>query len=544
MTDALRGSRRARLLLAILAGTLIALACIRDTRNINAVTNAPERVPSGVSAQTWPLCSLIGPRTKGSGVYGTDLGFTVQDPIPPLSGDEADAQLAILFGDTWARAVDGCNYPVFESDDMQGWLPARRPAVLRPGGPQGGEEKACKSLRYPLRNKKELTSWPQIRLFAKADAKRTDKPMDTAGLRTPVTAFSDGLQILTIYSRMDPVYCDRSHACPSGMVCATDPSYRGKRLGECAQKLGIGEDAPSIYCRDGSDCGALIGCNDLERGVCLATQPFTLMAGGTALTPEWYRDDPRRAVAYTMYIAAAVWRERPTDYAVIHRFPTHRFLNVTARTVRHFDPEHPEQNDYRPGSHTLLLWGRSHFVATGGAQLLPFLLYQPLDELRGDNGPSEWKPRFFAGYRADGRPRWSRREADAVPIYGAEAELIRNAPPRIRWSEPEFDYVNQMSVSWVEPLRRWIMLYGGGRSRVLRYGPQQQQGASARSPATSRRRDSSTNRDTSLGARHARSAGARGLELSGARLDARGRRSVSRLRGRGQGGAARLFGRR
>jgi hypothetical protein len=256
------------------------------------------------------------------------------------------------------------------------------------------------------------------------------------------------------------------------MVCATDPGYRGKRLGECAQKLGLGDDAPSIYCRDGSDCGALIGCNDLERGVCLATQPFTLVAGGTALTPEWYRDDPRRALAYTMYIAAAVWSDRPTDYAVTHRFVTHRFFNVAARTVQHFDPENPEQNDYRPGSHTLLLWGRSHFVATGGAQLLPFLLYVPLDELRGDNGPSEWNPRFFAGYRADGRPRWSRREADAVPIYGAEAELVRNAPPRIRWSEPEFDYVNQMSVSWVEPLGRWVMLYGGDVPAffVLDYG--------------------------------------------------------------------------
>jgi hypothetical protein len=31
----------------------------------------------------------------------------------------------------------------------------------------------------------------------------------------------------------------------------------------------------------------------------------------------------------------------------------------------------------------------------------------------------------------------------------------------IEWQEPEFDYVNQMSVSFIAPLSRWVMLYGG-----------------------------------------------------------------------------------
>jgi hypothetical protein len=45
-----------------------------------------------------------------------------------------------------------------------------------------------------------------------------------------------------------------------------------------------------------------------------------------------------------------------------------------------------------------------------------------------------------------------------VPIYGTDVR-VRNGRPE--WSEPEFDYVDQMTVSYVEPLGRWLMLYGG-----------------------------------------------------------------------------------
>jgi hypothetical protein len=105
-----------------------------------------------------------------------------------------------------------------------------------------------------------------------------------------------------------------------------------------------------------------------------------------------------------------------------------------------------------------LLFGRAAFFTTGGAQALPFLLYQPLEGLRGDPRAIRWDPRFFAGYDAAGKPRWSSREIDAVPIYGTDVR-VRNG--RTEWAEPEFDYVTQMTVSYIAPLRRWIMLYGG-----------------------------------------------------------------------------------
>lgn len=73
-----------------------------------------------------------------------------------------------------------------------------------------------------------------------------------------------------------------------------------------------------------------------------------------------------------------------------------------------------------------------------------------------------WRPRFFAGFGANGRPQWSDHEADAEPIYGADASL-RHTPEgaHLRFAEPEFDYVNQMSLTFIAPLARWAMLYGG-----------------------------------------------------------------------------------
>jgi hypothetical protein len=74
-----------------------------------------------------------------------------------------------------------------------------------------------------------------------------------------------------------------------------------------------------------------------------------------------------------------------------------------------------------------------------------------------------WRPHFFAGYDSEGNPAWSEQESDAKPIYGNQAHLVDASSHNdaLDWSEPEFDLVAQMSLSWVAPLSRWVMLYGG-----------------------------------------------------------------------------------
>ena len=434
----------------------LAVGCVHDTRNMQAARKTPQRWPSGIASSTWGLCSLIGPNNRNPGIWGSDLGLTthVRD----------DSKLTMLFGDTWASPIANCQYPPSPSNDLQATLPLQRPARFQPGPvttPINQRAQTCDFLEYPLERSDDVASWRRVRLFASPSARSTDAPLDMSGLRTPLTAFSDGERLLALFQRNDPVQCDRQADCPSDMRCTSDPAYRGPWIGECSRFVELVEDAGPDYCRDEGDCVPGASCNPTRKGVCLTARPFDVDTREGPATPPWYRDDSKRGLASTVYVAAAIWPDRPADYATIARFPTHRFQNATGRTVAHFDPEHPENNDYRPGYHTLLLWGRSSFVESGGAQLLPFLLYVRLDDLRGAPGKWAWKAHFFAGYDRDGKPMWSEREDAAKPVYGDHARRVPGKGNALEWSEPEFDQVAQMTVSWVEPLARWVMLYGG-----------------------------------------------------------------------------------
>ncbi len=436
-----------------LVGATLAVSCIHDRRDINAAVAKPEIAPTGMTAETWGVCGLVGHLHDATGVYGTDLGFTVREP--------GTDRLGMLFGDTWAKPGDACKYPVLGSDDLYATLPATRPAVLRPGAPNGRDEAACKSLDVVHGDPKDVTTWPRIRLYAAAGDK---EPLDMGLLRTPVAVFGDGKNVFSIFIRSDPAYCKGSNECPAGMQCTSDAGYHGKSLGTCDQPMKATPDAAPNFCRDASDCGSLLKCNPTkDQGVCVATDPFVVKTRSGPVSPDWYRDDPRRGMAQVMYVGERLSPERPSDYSVVARFRTNRFVDVTARTVAHFEPDHPEHNDYRPGFDAVLVFGRPAFFATGGAQSLPFLFYQKLDALGGDPAKIDFHPHFFAGYDARGGPRWSDDERDAAPIYGGAAKVHdeNDAGMRVEWAEPEFDYVGQMSVSYLAPFGRWVMFYGG-----------------------------------------------------------------------------------
>jgi len=458
-----RKRRQAPLLAAVLALGLSSATdgCVDDSRSLRAARAAPKRWSSGVDSRSWGLCSLIGPNDHNPGIWGSDLGFTART--------RNDERLTILFGDTWAAPMEGCQYPGSSNNDLQGTLPAERPARFQPGPPaaplfQAGFQSAervsaCDLLEYAHEQPNDVTSWRRMRLFPSADAHRDSASIDLGGLRTPLAAFSDGERLLALFQRYDPADCAVESDCPSGMQCSTDPAYRGLPVGECTRLLKLAPDPPPDYCRDKDDCVPGADCDHIARGVCLATEPFAIDTPHGRVSPNWYREDPKRGLASVVHVAAAIWPDRPADYAVLARFATNRFQNATVRTVAYFDPDHPEHADYRPGYHTLLMWGRHSFAEYGGAQALPFLLYVPLDELRGAPEQVVWRPRFFAGYDDAGKPAWSERESDAFPIYGAD--LQPGAGEQLQWSEPEFDEVAQMSLSWVPALSRWVMMYGG-----------------------------------------------------------------------------------
>jgi hypothetical protein len=435
-------------------------ACLHDVRDLTAARRTPFERPSGLSAQSWGLCSLIGPRNRNPGVYGTDLGLTARR--------DNDRKLTMLFGDTWVRARDGCRYPSPTSDDFQALLPRQRPAPFGPGAPKQTAAASCELLEYGFDRPDDPTSWQRLRLFPSSVARSDDSVLDTSMLRTPVAAFSDGQHMFVYFSRGDPTYCSDAADCPPDMRCSAQAAVK---LGTCTNTFQFSADSPPAYCRDEKDCGLASHCVAPARGVCLARRPFRVSTPSGTVVPTWYRDDPRRAIAQTLYIAAAVWPERPTDYAVVARYPTNLFQNVAVRSIAFFDAEHPERNDYRPGYHTLLIWGRRNFAEFGGAQALPFLSYVPLDELRTEPDAMRWQPRYFAGYGVQGEPTWSRKESDAQPVYGNEARIVEADGAKLDWREPEFDYVEWSTVSYVAPLKRWVMLYGGDLPAFLVLDP-------------------------------------------------------------------------
>jgi hypothetical protein len=411
--------------------------------------------PSGLIARSWGLCSLIGPRDRNPGVFGTDLGLTARRPN--------DDKLTVLFGDTWVRPVNACQYPGGASDDLQALLPVQRPADFQPGAPRDAAAASCNLLQYERDKPDDVTSWQRIRLFPSPVAHSDDTAMDMSILRTPAAAFSDGQRMFGIFYRNEPVFCDAKSPCPEDFECSSDVPAPAKPLGQCTPQLKLTPDATPDYCRDDGDCAGGTRCEPAARGACLADKPFRLHTAQGSVVPTWYRDDPRRAIARTMYVAAALWPERPSDYATLARFATNRFQNLAVRGVAYFDAEHPERNDYRPGYHTLLIWGRSSFVEYGGAQALPFLSYVPLAELQGEPEAVRFQPRFFAGYDERGNPSWSQHESDAQPVYGTEARVVdaHTQSEKIAWREPDFDYVEWAGMSYIAPLRRWVMLYGG-----------------------------------------------------------------------------------
>ena len=445
---------------------LAALGLYSVSGLLGCQTQKPHVVPQGASSgssqiigKTWDLCTWLGPSTKRPGIFGSDLGIAV--PLPNTAG--TPAQLGLVFGDTWASAAEACNYPILKSDDFMARIPAVAPASLTPGQPMAAID-ACNSLQYTLSDANDPTSWRRMRIFPDALPDRSEaRVLDTGMLRTPLAAFSDGVHTFGIFIRDQYASCLSNAECPDAMVCSKDASYTGHSLGGCEPNVALSSDAPPAYCRDDADCTSPAVCNQLERGVCLATQPFSVTRDGQQISTSWYNEDPRRGIATILHVASAFWPDRPEDFATGYYFKTNKFMNLTARAVAHFDPLNPENSDYSEGTETLLVWGRAAFLGRDGFQALPFFLYQPLTGLLDEiTGAIAWAPRFFAGYDVAGAPAWSAREVDAQPIYGVDENLVQEGGV---WSfrdvAPELDYVNQMSMQWVPQLGRWLMLYGG-----------------------------------------------------------------------------------
>jgi hypothetical protein len=186
--------------------------------------------------------------------------------------------------------------------------------------------------------------------------------------------------------------------------------------------------------------------------------------GGYCRDPSTSIDDGGtlgRIMSVAQRLRVGVEAEPGAGEFTVTPWVTNKLMNSFSRVVRDFDEQRPhgEGNDYRGATGEqlerarILVWGRPSYIGSQAnarsAQL--YLALAELPEVDADGVPS-WQPRYFAGLGAGGAPRFVAEQSAAVALdlSGGEGDT----------SEPH-DIINQMAVHWLEPLGRWVMLYGG-----------------------------------------------------------------------------------
>jgi len=337
--------------------------------------------------ETTRLCPLVPARDAAA------AAFPPAPPVRVFGTDlgwtyEMNGTITMLFGDSWQR-IDIC--PIQVSDDSLATMPV--PPDDWPGFTARASlpDSECPQLTFAV--DAAGTSFAPIELH------RWDGVLVPLGpLNTPVAAFHDGNKEWAIFIVGGGQQCSISDA-TNGAPCPDDLSAQAADL----------------------VCG-LAG-----------TQPL-------CLDPTSTKHDAGQQ-AYYLHIAERVGT---TAYISRAMFLTNKYLNLTARAVRAFDPNDADGRDYTPGAGALLLWGRPGFDEQNhDGKAPPYFMYHSLP-FEFDGEQIVFRPHYFSGLSA-GAPVYSVSQADAVPLYA-----------------DEFEPVNQAAVSYVEPLSRWLTIYGGG----------------------------------------------------------------------------------
>lgn len=223
-------------------------------------------------------------------------------------------------------------------------------------------------------------------------------------------------------------------------------------------------------CSDGFVCDAGLGRETVEEWnpPCVVEQRRTCAAGpgycqdtGSSL----YDADTEmgRARSVVMRLEVGLFDEDDPAHFRTKPWQTNRFFNTALRTVKDFDPKRAGGvgNDYAPAQGNaptrsgVFLWGRPNFggVAALGTDAQLYLAWVPMPEV-DDAGDFDWQPRFFAGLDDAGRPQFVEHEIDSVAL-DLDAATSGIQPQEVH------DVLQQMSISWVPGLKRFVMFYGG-----------------------------------------------------------------------------------
>lgn len=412
-----------------------------SARSLDAgVPTTPTAQPPVKLAPFVGLRSTPAPGQSNVGFHGADLGWTFQH----------GTDLRVLFGDSWS---DTYATPIGTvGDDAEG-------VVSLAQFPDGDAVERALDGGAPW----WATAAPPVNFVTSAGkvVNITVKRGGAGGTslsmtlgQVPAGGFGNAgpahpeNPAFAIFSRVVTVPCASADAggprCSDGFSCDTG-------LGLCSGPSSL----PGLAC--------VVGSNDCLAGnTCQAVAPGGLCQDTTSSVYRAGDDFGRIESVVVTHEVGNADPDRP-DVFYTQPWVTNRFLDPSVRTVEDFDAARadPTQNDYRPadGSHPasekVLLWGRPNFLGVGSAGLDARLYFAYVDmPSYSATGAFAWKPQYFTGLR-NGAPVFSPAPTDAAPLdlHGGNGDTSET-----------WDYVQQMSISYLAPLRRWMMLYGGGAS--------------------------------------------------------------------------------
>jgi len=355
--------------------------------------------------------------------YGTDLGWSYQH----------GKQLHFLFGDTAANekgdpieaSSKGLNDDSFGTIDFAEWPD---PALITP------------------------SNIPRVRLgqnpgTSEVSAINVGRAMES--FKTPLGGFSNGEREFGIFFSSKQQGCRVDADCSNGLVCDTRLGFFGERYdNDKGQTLACVDAAPGCIAdtMNDSDAKPVAGsgfCTDPSSSAWANTDVGRISGVGVRnLIGLRSKEDPRR-------------------YTDIREWLTIKYSNVTPRTVQDFVPARGSgraNQDYRIATgagknQRVFLWGRPGFIGVKAKGRSLALYFAYADMPVGDR--LDWTIHYYAGPDAKGIPQFSSNERDAAAVD------LDSTQAGVQPVEA-YDIVDQMSFTWVEPLKKWVMIYGGG----------------------------------------------------------------------------------
>ena len=413
---------------------IIAAACSRapeESTGTLAETRAPAapavRDPvAGETTVLGPFTGFDAPLHPGNtdprpAYYGTDLGWSYQH----------DGRIHFIFGDTHRNEKGEGLTPTH--DDSFGAIALADwpdPAKIKPGN-------VPPILMGQFPGKAELIPID------------TGQPME--GLKTPNGAFSNGTREFGMFITGKPLACRTDSQCPVGFTCDGQLGYFGSPphadpgLTLACAETWPGCNADTLADSAGEPVAGSGLCVDRGTSMAVDSEFGRMVAGGMKL------------------LVGVRNQEQPGMYEDMHVWFTNRFINVASRGVADFVPERGrgrKNQDYRNirgsgGNQRVLLWGRPWFNGVNAKGQNDALYFAYVDMPAGPG--FEWNVHYYTGSDDKGMPLFSDSQMAAAQV-DLDSKQPGTQPQEIH------DFVQHMSIVWIEELQKWVMFYGGGIS--------------------------------------------------------------------------------